>query len=150
MSVRKDNLDTSGKAILGLLQRHGRMSFREIGRKVGLSAPSVIERIRRMESEGILTGYGARANPEKAGFPIRALSAMSTDFKNPDPYIEEKIHSIPEVMRCWSVTGENDYFIEIVARSMEDLQRILGELTRMGKLCTSVVLSSMEKSAFPE
>jgi Lrp/AsnC family leucine-responsive transcriptional regulator len=151
MNVKHKNLlDCTGLAILRELQSSGRISYRELGRKVGLSAPAVIDRIRRMENEGIIKGYGARIDPQKAGFPLRALSAMSTDFKNPDPYIAEKIHAIPEVIRCWSVTGENDYYIEILARSMEDLERILGELTRLGKLCTSVILSSMEKSVLPE
>ncbi len=146
----KNILDTTGLALLRELQNFGRLSYRELGRRVGLSAPAVIERIHRMEHEGIITGYGARIDPQKAGFPLRALSSMSTDFKNPDPYIAEKIHAIPEVIRCWSVTGENDYVIEILARSMGDLERILGELTRLGKLCTSIILSSMEKPTLPE
>ncbi len=146
MTIKDGNLlDNTGLAILRELQANGRISFRELGKKVGLSAPAAIERVRRMESVGIIMGYGARIDPEKAGFPIRAMSAMSTDFKNPDPYLADKITAIPEVIRCLSITGQDDYYVEIVARSIKDLERILGELTRIGKLCTSIVLSSIEK-----
>jgi len=63
-------LDDLGWSILEVLQREARVSFSELGRRVGLSTPAVTERVRRMEEAGIITGYHAAVDPSKAGFPI--------------------------------------------------------------------------------
>lgn len=146
---KRDGLDAVDRKILEELQNNGRISYRGLGKRIGLSAPSVIERIRKMESEEVIQGYVARVDQTKIGYPIRALAYMSTSFNNPDPHISRKIDAIPEVLRQWSITGENDYCIEIIARSVVDLGRILSELAKLGKLSTSVALSWQEKWCIP-
>lgn len=145
----KNGLDAIDRKILEELQNNGRISYRKLGERVGLSAPSVIERVRKMESEEIIQGYVARVDQTKIGYPIRALAYMSTSFNNPDPQITRKIDAIPEVLRQWSITGDNDYCIEIIARSVDDLGRVLSELAKLGKLSTSVALSWHEKWCTP-
>jgi len=142
-------LDETDRKILEELQRDGRISFRELGRRIGLSGSAVIERVRRMEAGKIITGYAALVDERKLGFPVKALTYMFTNFNNPDPYISDKIMAIPEVLRQWSITGDSDYCIELVARSVEDLERVLGQLARLGKLSTSVVLSWRAKQGCP-
>src|SRR6266542_4039733 len=66
-------LDHTGWRILCLLQNDGRLSFSEIGRQVGLTAPAVAERVRKLEDAGIITGYHAQVNPAKVGYPILAI-----------------------------------------------------------------------------
>ena len=147
--MNKNGLDEVDKRILEELQYDSRISFRELGRRIGLSAPSVIERVRKMEADGIILGYTVLVDHAKVGYPVKALVYMYTNFNNPDPYIWGKIDALPEVLRVWSITGDKDYCIEVIARSIEDLQRVLTELAKLGKLSTSVALSWGEKRGVP-
>ena len=146
---RKNSLDEIDGKILEELQRDGRISFRELGKRINLSAPSVIDRVRKMEAEGIITGYTTLIDQAKVGYPIKALTYMSTSFNNPDPHISRKIDAIPEVLRHWSITGDSDYCIEVIARSILDLGQVLAELTKLGKLSTVVALAWEEKRIIP-
>ncbi|MCF7936182.1 MAG: Lrp/AsnC family transcriptional regulator [Synergistales bacterium] len=142
-------MDETDRKILEELQRDGRVSFRELGRRIGLSGSAVIERVRRMEAEEVIVGYAALVDERKVGFPVKALTYMFTNFNNPDPHISDKIVAIPEVLRQWSITGDSDYCIEVVARSVENLEHVLAQLARLGKLSTSVALSWKEKRGCP-
>lgn len=146
---KKIIIDEIDKKILDQLQQNGRISFRELAKRVGLSAPSVIERVRKLEDAGVIMGYGAFVDHKKVGYPIRALAYMYTSFNNPDLRILGEISAIPEVLRYWSITGENDYCIEIIARSIEDLGRILTDLAKLGKLSTCVALNWEDKRIIP-
>lgn len=110
---------------------------------------SRIERVRRMETEKIITGYRATIDHVKVGYPIKALTHMYTSFNNPDLSILGEIDAIPEVLRRWSITGDSHYCIEVVARSIEDLRRVLTELAKLGKLSTCVALSWRDKGTTP-
>lgn len=72
------NLDTMDWQLLGLLQEDARLGFRELARRVGLSPPAVAARVRRLESLQVITGYGARIDPAKAGWPVQAFVVLST------------------------------------------------------------------------
>ena len=71
-------LDETGWRILEELQQDARLSFHELGRRVGLSSPAVTERVRKLEDAGIITGYGAKIDPSKVGLPIMAIMRLST------------------------------------------------------------------------
>ncbi len=102
-----------------------------------------------MHTEKIITGYRATVDHAKVGYPIRALTYMYTNFNNPDQYILGEIDAIPEVLWRWSITGDSDYCIEVVARSIEDLGRVLTELAKLGKLSTCVALTWRDKGTIP-
>lgn len=128
--------------ILGELQNNARISFKQLADKVNLSPTAVIERVKRMEEEGIITGYSAAINPRKAGYHLSALISMQTEYGNPDAIVHEALSGIPEVISCWSITGTNDFQLEIQVPSLEFLEDLLTELSKYGKLTTSVVLPS--------
>lgn len=142
-------LDATGIKILAELKNDAKISLRELGKKVNLSIPATRERIKRMEEECIIERYTISLNLEKTGFPVRGILAFSTDYNNPDPYLTRILEDIPEVQRWWSVTGDNDYYLEIVARSLTHMEELLTMLARHGKISTSVMLSWKEQKGLP-
>lgn len=136
-----DLMDETGYRILEELRQDGRLSYRELGRRVGLSTPATAERVRRMEEAGIIKGFTIQVDLEKLGLPIRAILALSADYNNPIPLLDQTMEKLPEVLRWWRVTGRSDYFIEVGARSLKHLEEILVLLTRHGKIDTSVALA---------
>ncbi|EHM10857.1 transcriptional regulator [Thermanaerovibrio velox DSM 12556] len=136
-------LDPTGWRILEVLQENCRISYKELGRRVGLSTPAVIERVRRMEEEGIIEGYRAVVNPRKVGYSFRVMLAVSSVYNNPDHVVMKALEEVPEVIRCWSVTGSNDFYMEALIPSMEFLQELLTKLSQHGRIVTSIVLPVM-------
>ena len=135
------NVDEIGWKILSELQRNGRISFKQLAEKVNLSPTAVIERVKRMEEEGIITGYRAEIDPRKVGYTLSALISLSTNGGT-DQIVNETLSKIPEVVSCWSITGTNDYLLEIQVPSLEFLEELLTELSHSGRLNTSIVLPS--------
>ena len=136
-------LDDTGWRILEELQGDARLSYKELGRRVNLSTPAVIERVRRMEEAGILEGYRGVVNPQKVGYTFRVILAVATVYNNPDHVIFRTLAEIPEVIRSWSVTGSNDFYLEALIPSMEFLEDLLVRLSAHGRITTSIVLPRM-------
>lgn len=141
-------LDEIGWRILSELQENARISFKQLAEKVNLSPTAVIERVKRMEEEGIITGYSAVVNPRKVGYSMSALINLSTNYGNPEQIISEALSRMPEVVSCWSLTGSSDYLLEVQVPSLEFLEELLVELARHGRLTTSIVLPSSSKNGF--
>ncbi len=133
-------LDDTGWKLLQALQEDARLSFAELGRRVGLSPPAVAERVRRMEDAGIITGYRAQVNPEKIGLPLMALIALTTTPQQ-YPQVIALINDLPEVLECHHVTGSCSFSIKAIASSMSHLEGLIGQLSRYGQTSTSIVLS---------
>lgn len=133
-------LDQANIAILNELQKDGRLSYRELGRRVGLSTPAVTERVRRLEDAGIIAGYGARVNPGALGYTITALIEVATP---PGRYQQmlEFARATPAVRECYFVTGEASFVTKVITTSVEHLQELIQQLGFYGSTRTSVVLS---------
>ena len=103
--------DDIGRQILRILQEDGRISFNELGRKVGLSSPAVAERVRRMEEAGIILGYRAIVDQSRVGYPIMAFVRLSI----PVSFLaqaDELAKSIPEVLECHHLTGSDGVILK--------------------------------------
>lgn len=138
----KTKLDEINWKILEELQVNAKVSFRQLAEKVNLSPTAVIERVKRMEEDGVITGYTAVVDPRKAGHQLCALISMQTSYGNPDAIVHKAISQIPEVISCWSITGTSDFLLEIQVPTLEFLEDLLTELSKHGKLTTGVVLPS--------
>ena len=138
-------LDRTGWQILHALQNDARLSFSQFGRQVGLSAPAVAERVRRMEETGIITGYRAQVNPEKVGMPLTAIIELTTSPNN-YPRIFTVIDQLPEILECHHVTGHYSFTIKAIAESMAHLEQLIGKLSQYGSTTTAIVLSSPIKA----
>src|SRR5579871_2293159 len=140
-------LDQIGWKLLHELQLNGRLSYAELGRRVGLTTPAVVERVRRMEEAGIIVGYHADVNPMKVGMPITAFIRMSV-VGDVFTRITAVVKNSPEVVECHRGTGADSFIMKVHVRSVEHLEALIDRLTPFGTTSTSIVLSSpVEKRA---
>jgi Lrp/AsnC family leucine-responsive transcriptional regulator len=140
-------LDEIGWSILRELQQEARLSFHELGRRVGLSAPAAAERVRKLEDAGIILGYGAKVNPQKVGLPITAVIRMTT-MKMPLPQGTDLISAFPELLVCHRVTGTDSYNLKVLVSSIPHLEQVINRLVPYGEPATSIVLSSLVEGQF--
>src|ERR1051325_11168164 len=101
-------LDKVGWQILDELQENARISFAELGRRVGMSTPAVIDRVSRMEKVGIIRGYRVDLDPSRIGFPILAFFRISV-VGQLLPRVIEVARESPEVLECHRVTGSDSF-----------------------------------------
>jgi len=136
-------LDTTDWAILRELQDDARLSYAEIGRRVGLSSPAVQERMRRMEEANVIKAYRADINYEAVGLPITSITRlMNIQGKLNIDKVREIAQSIPQVIRCYHVMGQDEYIVQIVAQSVGDLETILHHFSDYAQLISAIVINS--------
>jgi Lrp/AsnC family leucine-responsive transcriptional regulator len=138
-------LDTIGWNILRELQRNARIPFAELGRRVGLSTPAVMERIRRMEEIDIISGYRADLNYEKIGFPILAFVRVSV-VGDVMGRIMRAAQEEQEVLECHRITGSDSFIMKVAVASVDDLQSLIDRMTPYVATTTSIVLSAIVTS----
>ncbi len=138
-------LDATSWEILCALQEDARLSFSELGRRVGLSPPAVAERVRKLEEAGIILGYRAQVCPEKIGYQFMAFIRLATTSEK-CPAVSAFVANLPEVLECHRVTGSDSFFLKVMVTSVAHLEALIDQLMPYGQLTTSVVLSSPVKS----
>jgi len=138
-------LDSTGWQLLQALQHNARLSYTELGQQVGLSAPAVAERVRRMEDAGIISGYHVEINRGKLGFPITAIIRMSTSPGEHCTRFTASAEEIPEVLECYRVTGSDSLIMKVMASSVEHLEAFIDQFSAHDQLTTSIVLSTPVK-----
>jgi Lrp/AsnC family leucine-responsive transcriptional regulator len=134
-------LDDVGWRILEELQRDGRLTFAELGRRVNLSLPAVAERVRRLEEAGIITGYHATVDPTKLGLPITALIRIR-ELKRGCGGVTALAAARPEIRECYRVTGTDSFVVKAVVSSIDHLDDLLKKLRPYGTFSTSIVLEA--------
>jgi Lrp/AsnC family leucine-responsive transcriptional regulator len=138
--MRLDDLDWD---ILDLLQREGRIGYRELGRRVGLSAPAVAARVRKLEEAGVIAGYRAVIDSERLGLRVEAFVQLAVSGSpDADERVIDAARSIPEILDVWRVTGRETYLLRVVVPVVHDLERVLRPLWEYGETTTGAVLSS--------
>jgi Lrp/AsnC family leucine-responsive transcriptional regulator len=138
-------LDDIGRQILKSLQENARISFSELGRRVGLSSPAVAERVHRMEEAGYNREYRAIVDQDKLGFPITAfirVTASVGKLKEAD----DMARTIPEVVEGHHLTGTDGFILKVVVSSVGHLEEIINQMSNYGQTTTSIVLSSPVES----
>lgn len=131
--------------ILREMQEDARITFAELGRRIGLTTPAVIERVRKLEDAKIITGYRAQIDTAKVGLPITAFIRMSivgVEFRQ----IIETVNATNEILECHRGTGNDSFIIKVAVGDVEHLQTIIDRLTPYGVTTTSIVLSSPVKN----
>lgn len=134
-------MDAIDSLLLRHLQEDARVGFAELGRRVGLSAPAVAERVKRLEADGIISGYHAKVDLKRAGFGIVSFIRLTSA---PELAIElgRVAETTPEVMEFHHVTGTEGYVLKVAARSIEHLEKVIMRFLPFGQTTTSIVLSS--------
>ena len=136
-------LDAIAWKLIESLQHNARLSFAELGRKVGLSTPAVAERVHRLEDAGVITGYHASLNITKLGVPIHIW--MRLTIPGGDLQISRTVTAIKELVeisRCHRITGAEAFVIEADVVSIRHMEALIDRLSALGATSTSTVLSS--------
>jgi Lrp/AsnC family transcriptional regulator, leucine-responsive regulatory protein len=136
-------VDEAGRKILALLEGNAKLSYAEIGKKVGLAASSVHDRVRKMEKAGIITAYRAEIDFERIGLPITALVSLALRPSSPTD-IPGRVAEFPLVESCYSVAGDNSYVLVVRAPTTKALEELLDALRAKLEVVTrsTVVLST--------
>ena len=145
-------LDQPGRRILALLSRDGRASYQAIAEHVGLSRPAVMERVRRLEEAGFITGYRAVTDRRRLGRPVTAFVSVrypASDFVGTEPKIQA-LSALPDVLEAHHVAGEDCYILKVAAPSLEQLEQVIRSLRTPGvpmSTHTTIVLSTVFEKA---
>ncbi len=137
-------MDPKDRKILALLQRDARATYSQIADEVGLSPSSVHERVRKLESRGVIRGYRATLAPQAVGLDVTALvSVMPLDPSQPDD-LPDRVEEFTEIEDCYSVAGHENYVLKVRARTTRDLEDLLRRLREKAAVQTrtTVVLST--------
>ena len=116
--------------ILRILQEDGRISFTELGERVGLSTTPCTERVRRLEREGIIMGYHARLNPQHLKANLLVFVEISLDYKSGDTFedFRRAVLKLPHVLECHLVSGDFDYLVKARINEMASYRKLLGDI----------------------
>jgi Lrp/AsnC family leucine-responsive transcriptional regulator len=134
------NLDDIDWAIIEQLQRDARLSLSELGRRVSLSPSATTERVRNLESLGVITGYHATVDLAKVGYPVLAVVRLKYPGNRHQP-LHRLLAERREILECLRTTGDDCYTLKVAATSMEHLETLMDELAGFGTTTTSVVYS---------
>ncbi len=134
-------LDAIGWKMLTALQEDSRLSWSELGRRVGLTGPAAAERVRRLEDAGVIRGYGVELGLESLGLAVAALIRVSAPEEK-CPGLKACAAALPEVLECHHVTGTDSFVLKVVATSVRHLEAVIETLGRWGTPATSIILSS--------
>jgi Lrp/AsnC family leucine-responsive transcriptional regulator len=146
--VAQSELEGTDRKILELLAYDGRMSFTDLGKATGLSTSAVHQRVKRLESRGLIQGYGATIDHEQLGLPLTAfISIRPIDPSQPDDS-PERVREIPEIESCWSVAGDESYILKVRVATPTALEDLLARIRAAANVSTrtTIVLSTPYES----
>ncbi len=135
--------DALDRQILHLLQTDGRIKLSELGRQVRLSPAAVTERVRRLETAGVISGYGAHVVPGRLGYGIQAFIRVDPHggYTLKHPRTLELIER-PEITEVHHVVGEDCWILKVAVRDTVHLEEVLEAVSALGRTTTSIVLTS--------
>src|SRR2546428_5847058 len=121
-------IDKTDRKILSILQADGRIANVELAERIGLSPTSIGERLKRLQREGVVEGYGARLNPHRLGLGLLVFVEVLLDKTTPDNFerFARAVKLAPEVLECHMVAGGFDYLVKARLADMTAYRRFLG------------------------
>jgi len=128
MPKRAPALDRIDLKILALLQRNGRTTNEKLSALIGLSARATLERVRRLEAAGIISGYQAQIEIAKLSRPVNVFAEIVLERQAKQSRFEQRLTKIDEVVECWEVSGTVDYLARFVCADLATYQAITTEL----------------------
>lgn len=123
-------LDKIDRKILQLLQSNGRISMTELAEQVGMSVSPVTERVRRLERDGVIRGYGARLNPQALGLGLMVFVEIKLRSKSGNIFddFRREVAKVPQILECYLVSGEYDYLLKLRLPDMAAYRDMLGNI----------------------
>jgi Lrp/AsnC family leucine-responsive transcriptional regulator len=149
-------LDSTDLKIVDILQKEGRIANNELANRIGLTTTPTLERVKRLEREGVIEGYTARVNKESVGkgLTVFVTVTLSVHQLNLMKEFTSAIQAIPEILACYNTTGEGDFLLHVVAKDTKDYEKLmrtkLTTLPDVQRLHTSIVLNTIkDQSSIP-
>ena len=153
MNYQVDEID---QKIIKLLQQDGKMRIKEIASHLALTNTPVFDRIKRLEAEGIITGYTAQVDRNRLGFQLVAFCSVSFDQHQREliQNFEQDIAKLDEVLECYHIAGMFDYLLKVLVKDMDQYQQFITEklasLKYIGKVQSSFVMTEVKQAqVFP-
>jgi len=149
MSLKLDTIDLK---ILDLIQENGRITIKSMSEILNLSTTPVFERIKKLEKEGFIKQYTALLNERKLGLKQTVFISLTLK-EHSRSYLtkfEKEIHTFPEVMECYRITGNFDFLVKVIVKDIEDYENFiltkLSLLKNLGNVQTHIALSEAKNS----
>ena len=141
LQFKNSPLDAIDAKILRALSEDARIPRAELARRVGLSAPSVAERVRRLEESGVITGYGARIDPSRLGYGLTIL-IRARPLPGEMPNMIKAIRETPQIVACDRVSGEDCFVARAHVRDVAEMEAVIDRIVPFGATNSSIVQSS--------
>ena len=138
-------MDAVDRQLIQALRENGRASYAELGRLVGLSGPSVTDRINRLEQAGVITGYRATVNPASLGLGVTALVGLQLSDAADHEDVASRLRELDEIEDCWFIAGDDSYMLKVRVGDVDGLERTIRRLSGtkgVARTRTTVVLST--------
>jgi Lrp/AsnC family leucine-responsive transcriptional regulator len=138
-------VDDIDRALIAALRHNARASWAELGRAVGLSGPSVTERVSRLEQAGVVTGYHAAVDPAALGRSVAAIVGVHLSDTSDQDAVTAALSRLDEIEDCWFVAGDESFLVKVRVPDVEALEGTLSRLRRIrgvSRTRTTVVLST--------
>ncbi|WP_029136240.1 Lrp/AsnC family transcriptional regulator [Nakamurella lactea] len=138
-------MDAVDRRLIDALRANGRASYAELARIVGLSSSAVHERVAKLESSGVISGYRAVVDPTLIGLGVTALVGVEPGENGNDTLIAASLDAVPEVESCYAVAGAEAFIVKVRVPSVDDLHLVLGRLRGIDGVArtrTTVVLAT--------
>ena len=138
-------IDAVDRTLIAALRANARATFADLARDVGLSAPAVHDRVKRLEASGIVTGYHAAVAPAALGLGVSALVGILQSDDAEQDELTQRLAEVPEIEDCWFVAGEESFVVKVRVPDVDSLEHTLGVLRRIpgvARTRTTVVLST--------
>ncbi len=135
--------------ILNILQNKGRTKRNQIAEEVGLSLPSVSERLKKLEENGVIEGYYTKLDKKVFGYDIMAYILVVMESSKHYKTLLNKVDHIPEILECHSVLGEGSHLLKAITKNTESLEKLLGEIQSWPGVTatkTTFVLSTIKET----
>jgi len=149
MNNKMDEID---RRIVSELQKDGKMKIKELAAKLNMTNSPVFERIKKLESEGIISGYHAQINPKKLGFQLIAYCSVTLEnhHKQTIEQFVGDVKNLPEILECYHIAGLFDYLLKIVVRDMEHYQYFVTQklaiLNNIARVQSSFVMTEIKNT----
>lgn len=129
-SQKVKKIDRIDRNILTILQREGRISYTELADRVGLSTTPCMERVKRLERDGFITGYHARVDPRMLNYNLLVFVEIALSYQSPDAFdrFSRAVSTLPYILECHLVSGDADYLLKARLHDMSQYRELLGDM----------------------
>ncbi|WP_420000473.1 Lrp/AsnC family transcriptional regulator [Streptomyces boninensis] len=138
-------MDEVDRQLITALRENGRASYAELGRLVGLSGPSVTDRINRLETAGVITGYRATVDAARLGLGVTALIGVQLSDAVDHEDVAHRLRDVTEIEDCWFIAGDDSYMLKVRAGDVDGLERTIRRLSGIkgvSRTRSTIVLST--------